>query len=261
MRTTLTFQSVTFGTDHRSVHDNDGTTLNRGVQNPSALSDAAKARVNIAVNHSEFASFNTGGGPATQGSSTMRVQLNQPTDLVKVLGTEAKPDVVENLMKMQPELFVEPAAQQAQAKQVEEAAKAEEATREELNRHPGEIEGYHQHLTGEVNPQNLIGLMVYAQKGETPPTDLLKTIADQLGEPLGVAIDKINLVNQGVQAQFTVLARSMGLDADRAADWLREHRKDSSMAVLQAHYLRRDLQAWTPLLKDYAVATGDGRKR
>jgi hypothetical protein len=81
-----------------------------------------------------------------------------------------------------------------------------------------------------------------------------------MGEPLDRAIDKINLVNRGVQAQFTIMAQSMGLDANKAADWLRDHRKDTSMAALQAHYLRRDLAAWKPLLADYQAATGDGRK-
>jgi hypothetical protein len=191
----------------------------------------------------------------------MRVQLNQPSNNVKALGTEMKPEVLENLQKMQPELFVEPAAKQAEAVAKAEEAKAEEISREDLNRHPGEIEGYHQHITGEVNPQNLIGLMVYAQKGETPPASLISNIARDMGETPDTAVQKINLVNQGVQAQFTVLAKSMGLDADKAADWLKDHRKDTSMAALQAHYMRRDLMAWKPLLDDYRKATGDGRSR
>jgi hypothetical protein len=81
-----------------------------------------------------------------------------------------------------------------------------------------------------------------------------------MGEDLGTAIDKVNLVSQGVQAQFTVLSRSMGLDADRAADWIKDHRKDTAMAAAQAHFIRRDLKAWEPPLKDYQAATGDGRK-
>ena|ERR1700733_2816529 len=102
--------------------------------------------------------------------------------------------------------------------------------------------------------------MVYAQKGEAPPASLLQNIARDMGEPLDSAIQKVNLVNQGVQAQFTVLAKSMGLDADKAADWLKDQRKDTSMAALQAHYMRRDLMAWKPLLDDYRAATGDGVK-
>ena len=63
------------------------------------------------------------------------------------------------------------------------------------------------------------------------------------------------------QAQFTILARSMNLDADKAADWIKEHRKDTAMAAAQAHGLRRDLLAWKPLLENYKAATGDGVKR
>jgi hypothetical protein len=52
----------------------------------------------------------------------------------------------------------------------------------------------------------------------------------------------------------------MNLDADKAADWIREHRRDTAMVAAQAHGLRRDLLAWKPLLEDYRMATGDGRK-
>ena len=75
-----------------------------------------------------------------------------------------------------------------------------------------------------------------------------------------VRLIRSTLVTQGVQAQFTVLAKSMGLDADKAADWLKDHRKDTAFAAAQAHFLRRDLMAWKPLLSDYQAATGDGRK-
>jgi hypothetical protein len=252
----MSINSIQFGVNNEIVN----TDLESHIR-PSALSDAAKSRVGITVNQSGFASFNTGvDAPAQASSGTMRVQLNQPANLVKALGTEMAPEVLENLQKMQPELFVEPATKQAEAAAKAEEAKAEEVSKEELNRHPGEIEGYHQHITGEVNPQNLIGLMVYAQKGEAPPASLLQNIARDMGEPLDSAIQKVNLVNQGVQAQFTVLAKSMGLDADKAADWLKDHRKDTSMAALQAHYMRRDLMAWKPLLDDYRAATGDGVK-
>jgi hypothetical protein len=78
--------------------------------------------------------------------------------------------------------------------------------------------------------------------------------------PLHEAIDKVNAISMGTQAQFTVLARSMGLDADRAADWIKANRRDTAMAVAQAHGLRRDLMAWKPLLQDYRAATGDGVK-
>ena len=115
-------------------------------------------------------------------------------------------------------------------------------------------------MVGEVNPQSIISLMVYTQRGEAPPADLLQNIARDMGEPLDSALDKVNAVNAGVQRQFTNLATAMGLDANKAADWLRDHRKDTSMAALQAHYLRRSVMSWKPLLDDYQASTGDGRK-
>jgi hypothetical protein len=49
-------------------------------------------------------------------------------------------------------------------------AKDQEATREDLGRHHDDtLEGYHQHVVGEVSTQSLISLMVYGQRGETPP--------------------------------------------------------------------------------------------
>jgi hypothetical protein len=254
----MTFSSVQFGSNNQIVNDD----IADHVHPNNVLPDSQKAHVGIVVKTPQLARFNTGSDqPATQGSSTLRVQLNQPTDLVKVLGTEAKPDVVENLKKMQPELFVEPAAKQAQAKQVEEDAKAEELSREELNTHPGEIEGYHRHLVGEVNPQHLISLMVYGQRGEAPPSGLIENIARDMHVSVDEAAMKINAVSMGTSAQFTVLAKSMGLDATKAQAWIADHRKDSAMAVAQAHLLRRDLMAWKPLLEDYRRATGDGVAR
>jgi hypothetical protein len=113
---------------------------------------------------------------------------------------------------------------------------------------------------GEVSPQNLISLMVHGQKGETPSPDLLQNIAREMGEPLGDAIDKVNAVVGGVHRQFNNLATAMGVNPEKAAVWLREHRKDTSMVASQAHLMRRDVRAWLPLLSDYQAATGDGRK-
>jgi hypothetical protein len=149
----------------------------------------------------------------------------------------------------------------AEAAKVADAAREDAAKTEELGRHADDtLEAYHQHVVGEVSQQNLIGLMVYGQKGETPPADLLKTISDQMGEPLGTAIDKVNAVIGGVHRQFTNLATAFGVDPEKAAVWLKDHRKDTSMVASQAHFMRRDVRAWLPLLEDYRAATGDGVK-
>jgi hypothetical protein len=82
-----------------------------------------------------------------------------------------------------------------------------------------------------------------------------------MGDTVDNAVQKFNLVKRGVDMQFTLLARGMGLDENKAADWIRGHRRDTGMAASQAHFLRRDVAAWKPLLADYQAATGDGRKR
>jgi hypothetical protein len=191
----------------------------------------------------------------------MRVQMHQPTGLVKVNGFDVTPEVAATLTQAAPEAFLEPAAQEAKAAKEADNAKDEEATRESLNRHADDnLEAYHQHLTGEVSQQNLIGLLVYGQRGETPPASLLQNIAREMGEPLDSAITKVNAVAGGVHRQFSNLATAMGLDPEKASGWLKEHRKDTSMAATQAHLMRRDVMAWKPLLDDYRKATGDGVK-
>ena len=254
--------SIQFGSDNLPMIDlTDGRLLNQQTQNPSAMSDGAKANIGIATKVGGLTTYNTGSGAAaTHRENSTKVQLRAPTGLVKVAGFEVTPEVAQTLTEAAPEMFEDPSVKAAEEAKVADAARSEEITREDLNRHPGEIEGYHQHIVGEVSQQHLISLMVYGQRGEAPPTDLLNNIARDMGEDLGTAIDKVNLVSQGVQAQFTVLSRSMGLDADRAADWIKDHRKDTAMAAAQAHFIRRDLKAWEPPLKDYQAATGDGRK-
>jgi hypothetical protein len=202
-----------------TIHSMDGQVLNKAVQNPSALSDAQKSRVGITTNTSDYASFNTGAVQASHGSSTLRVQLQAPTGLVRVAGFEVRPEVAETMKETSPELFIEPSVKAAEAAKEADNAKDEEATREDLNRHPDDqIEAAHQHFVGEVSAQNQVGLLVYAHRGEVPPADLIKSIADEMHVPLHEAIDKINAISMATQAQFTVLARSMNLDADKAAD-------------------------------------------
>jgi hypothetical protein len=253
--------SIQFGINGEVV-STDGQILNRALNPNNVVHDSQRHNVGITTNTSDFASFNTGAGAASQGSSTTRVQLHQPTGLVKVAGFDVRPEVAETLAQAAPELFEAPEAKAAEAAKAADEARSEEITREDLNRHGvEEIEGYHQHLVGEVSTQNLIGLMVAGHRGEAPSEVLLNRIADEMHEPLDSAISKINAVSAGVQTQFTILARSMGLNADAAADWIKSHRGDTAVAAAQAHFMRRDLRAWEPLLRDYRAATGDGVRR
>jgi hypothetical protein len=253
----MSYQSVTFGSNGEVVN----TDLESHVRPANAMSDSAKAGINIATKAGGLFTYNTGSdAPATHRNNTTSVQLLAKTGLVKVGNFEVTPDVAATLSEVAPNLTEDPSVKAMEAAKVAEVAKAEEITREELNRHPDEIEGYHQHILGEVPQQDIIGLMVYGQRGEAIPPSLIHRIAEAMGEPVDTAVQKLNLVKQGVDAQFTTLARSMGLDANRAATWIAEHRKDTAMIVAQAHYMRRDLMAWKPLLADYRAATGDGVK-
>jgi hypothetical protein len=251
----MSYQSITFGVNNEIVD----TDLESHIRPATAMSDTAKLNLGIQTRTGGVTRYQQHEGAAQQGNGTTQVQLRTPDGKVQIGQYRTDAATVENLKVMAPEMFEAPEVKAAEAKVEADTAKAEEISREELNRHPGEIEGYHQHITGDVSPQSLISLMVYAQRGEAPPASLISNIARDMGETVDNAVAKVNLVNQGVQAQFTVLARSMNLDADKAADWLRDHRKDTSMAAIQAHYLRRDLQAWKPLLEEYRAATGDGR--
>jgi hypothetical protein len=267
--------SITFNSDG-TVFSQDGQVLNKAVNPATALSDSQKANIGIQTRTGIYASYNTGGGPATQRSPITQVQMAAKTGLVTVAGHQVTEDVAATLAETAPDLVtrvrgvdgkdeyltVDPAVKAAEAAKEADNAKDEEATREDLNRHPDDqIEAAHQHFVGEVSTQNQIALLVAAHRGEAPSSELLSRIASEMHEPLDRTIDKINAISMATQAQFTVLARSMGLDADKAADWIKDHRKDSAMAAAQAHGLRRDLLAWRPLLEDYRRATGDGVKR
>jgi hypothetical protein len=252
---------ITFSSDG-SIHSMDGQVLNKAVNPANAVSDAAKPSIGIATKVGGLTTYNSGSGMgATHRQSATQVQLRAPTGLVKVGDFEVTPEVAQTLTEAAPEMFVDPSVKAAEAALEADKARSEEATREDLNRHPDDqIEAAHQHFVGEVSQQNQIALMVYAHKGEAPPADLIKTIADEMHVPLHEAIDKVNAISMATQAQFTVLARSMNLNADKAADWIKSHRRDTAMVAAQAHGLRRDLMAWKPLLEDHRAATGDGRK-
>jgi hypothetical protein len=250
--------SIQFGVNNEVISDD----IASHVIPANTLPDSQKPNIGIQVRTGGLTTYNTGSdAPAQASSGTMRVQLQQPTNRVAAFGTTVEPEVLENLRKMAPEAFEAPTAKQAEAKAEADTAKAEEISREDLNRHPDDqIEAAHQHFVGETSTQNQIGLLVYAHRGEAPPADLINRIADEMHVPLHEAVDKINAISMATRAQFTVLARSMNLDADKAADWIKTNRRDSAMAVAQAHTLRRDLMAWKPLLEDYRRASGDGVK-
>jgi len=187
----------------------DGQVLNKAVNPANAVLDAAKPSIGIATKVGGLTTYNSGSGMgATHRQSATQVQLRAPTGLVKVGDFEVTPEVAQTLTETAPEMFVDPSVKAAEAALEADKARSEEATREDLNRHPDDqIEAAHQHFVGEVSQQNQIALMVYAHKGEAPPADLIKTIADEMHVPLHEAIDKVNAISMATQAQFTVTLR------------------------------------------------------
>jgi hypothetical protein len=96
--------SIQFNSDG-TVFSNDGTVLNKGVQNPNALSDTQKANVNIQTKVGGLTTYNTGSGMgATHRQNATQVQLRAPTGLVKVAGHEVTEAVAATLAEAAPEL-------------------------------------------------------------------------------------------------------------------------------------------------------------
>jgi hypothetical protein len=251
---------ITFSSDG-SIHSMDGQVLNRGIDKSVAVSDTQKANVGIQTRTGGITTFNSATGPATHRDNATSVQLRAPTGLVKVGDFEVTPEVAQTLTEAAPELFVPDEEKAAEAAKAETEAQQAEADRLDINTHPvPEIEAAHMHLNDMVSTQDKIALMVAGARGETPAPSLVNRIAEQMHLPLDKAIDAINLVSAGTSAQFTALCNAMNLDAGKAQVWIKEHRGDTGMVAAQAHLMRRDVKAWSPLLDAYRQATGDGAR-
>src|SRR3984957_15380900 len=117
-----------------------------------SITFGSNGEVGITVNTPQLARFNTGAdAPATQGSSTVRVQLRHNDGLVKVGDYETPPEVAEALRQQLPEALVEPAVKEAQAAQAAATAKAEEAALADINRFVDDAaEGVAMHISNDV---------------------------------------------------------------------------------------------------------------
>jgi hypothetical protein len=179
MRTKLTTSIQFGGPDGRTVINDD---ISGHVNPANTLPDNQRGNHHIQTNTSGFARYQQHEGAAKAGNATTQVQLAAKTGLVKIGGFEVTEDVAATLAEVAPGLTEDPSVKAAEAAKEADNAKDEEATREALNRHPDEIEGYHQHINGEVSQQSIISLMVYAQRGETPPASLISNIARDMGD-------------------------------------------------------------------------------
>jgi hypothetical protein len=195
----MTFSSVTFGTDNRTIVSNDHAHLNRGVQNPSAMSDSAKAGINIQTRTGELHTFNSDNGNATAAPAVTSVQLQAPTGRIAILGTTVAPEVYEKMKETSPELFVEPevkAAQKAEAADAAADAAAEEAKREEINRFVDDAaEGVAMHIANEVSLSDRTQLLWQLHSTGTVSGPTLQRVAEQMHLSVDDAAVSINAVH------------------------------------------------------------------
>jgi hypothetical protein len=218
MRTTLSFNSIQLGVNNEVV---DGD-LNSHVFPANSAPDSRSAGRTIQTRTGVLDTYQQHTG-AQSAPSHASVQLLAKTGLVKIGGYEVTEEVAATLAEVAPSLTEDPSVKQAEAARASDAAREDEAKGEDLGRHQDDtLEGYHQHVVGMASTQNLIGLLVYGQKGEAPPESLLQTIAREMGEPIDSAISKVNAVAAGVHRQFTNLATAMGVNPEAAAVWLKD---------------------------------------
>jgi hypothetical protein len=236
-----------------TIHSMDGQVLNRGVQNPSALSDAAKAHVGVRVNNTtDTFRYQQNAGPATATSKVTSVQLQQPTGRVAILGTTVEPEVYERMKETSPEAFLPEAEKLAEAAAAEADAAAAEAERASMNTHPDAfIEESHTQFTNVVPAQLQTELLVQMNRDGVPSTGTLNRVAESLGVSVDEAVTRLNAMSAGVQAQLSVLAKARGVNPERFANWARDNHRGESLRAMQGHVQGRQLLSWDTLIAEF----------
>jgi hypothetical protein len=249
----MTFQSVTFGTDNRTVVSNDHDHLNRGVQNPSAMSDSAKAGINIQTRTGGLFTYNTGSDtPVTHRDNSTRVQLRAPDGKVQIGNFRTDEATVENLKAMAPEIFEDPSIKAAQEAAEQADAQAAEDERAAMNTHPDQfVEESHTQFTNVVPTALQIELLVQMNRDGVPSKDTLNRVADSLGVSVNDAVTRLNAMSAGVQAQLSVLAKARGVNPEQFANWARDNRRGESLRAMQGHVQSRNLLSWDGLINEF----------
>jgi hypothetical protein len=253
----MTFQSVTFGTDNRTVISTDHDHLNRGVQNPSALSDTQKAGVNIATKVGGLTTFNSGSGmPATHRQNATQVQLQQPDGRVAIAGTSVTPEVLETMKTTSPELFLEPEAKAAQKVEAADAAAdaaAEEAKREEINRFVDDAaEGVAMHIANEVSLSDRTQLLWQLHSTGTVNGPTMQRVAEQMHLSVDEAAEALNAVHTNHSMQVATLCGAKGVDAQAFAGWAKNNRSTEMFRAVQIQANERDfVRAWSGLVDEF----------
>jgi hypothetical protein len=256
--TTMTFQSVTFGTDNHTVISTDHDHLNRGVQNPNALSDTQKASVNIAIRDGNLSTWNSQGGDTTVAPKVTSVQLQAPTGLVKVPGMnhEVTPEVLEKMKETSPELFIEPEAKAAQKVEAADAAAdaaAEEAKRAEINRFVDDAaEGVAMHIANEVSLSDRTQLLWQLHSTGTVSGPTMQRVAEQMNLSVDEAAEALNAVHTNHSFQVATLCGAKGVDAQGFATWAKTNRATEMFRAVQIQANERDfVRAWSGLVDEF----------
>jgi hypothetical protein len=254
----MTFQSVTFGTDNRTVISTDHDHLNRGVMNPNALSDTQKANVNIATRDGNLGTWNSHSGNAQVTPKVTAVQLKAPTGLVKVPGMneEVTPAVLETMKATSPELFLEPeakAAKQAEATDAAADAAAEEAKREEINRFVDDAaEGVAMHIANEVSLSDRTQLLWQLHSTGTVSGPTMQRVAEQMHLSVDEAAEALNAVHTNHSMQVATLCGARGVDAQAFAGWAKTNRATEMFRAVQIQANERDfVRAWSGLVDEF----------
>jgi hypothetical protein len=232
-----------------SIHSMDGQVLNRGVQHPSAMSDSAKAGINIALRDGSLHTFNSHSGNAQVAPATTTVQLKAATGLVKVPGTphEVTPEVLERMKETSPELFESPEAAKAEAKAVATDAAKEAADRADLNRYKEDaVEGVAMHISSDVEFGDQVRVLHELHTTGTVSTATLNKVADQLHLSVSDTVDALNAVHTHSNLQLAAMCGANGVDAQAFATWFKGNDPNAFFKSVQIATQDRDIvKAWS----------------
>jgi hypothetical protein len=250
-----------------SIHSRDGQVLNRGVQNPSAMSDAQKAGINIALRDGSLHTFNSHSGNAQVAPAVNSVQLRAPTGRVMVAGHSVTPEVAATLAETAPELVtrvrgvdgkdeyltVDPAVKAAEAAKEADNAKDEEAKREEINRFVDDAaEGVAMHIANEVSLSDRTQLLWQLHSTGTVSGPTMQRVAEQMHLSVDEAAEALNAVHLNHSLQVATLCGAKGVDAQAFAGWAKNNRSTEMFRAVQIQANERDfVRAWSGLVDEF----------
>ncbi len=243
------------------IDSTDGRLLNNAINPNNVLPDSQRSNVGIQVRTGGITRYQQHDGPATHRQNATSVQLQPRTGRVEIAGTSVTPEVLETLKESAPQLFVPEAEKAAQAATEAAADAKEEADRLDLNTHPdSDVEGAHMLFTHEVPDNDQIALLVQMHRDGAPSTSTLHRVAQAMGLSVDQAVDKLNGMSIGVQAQLKAFTNARGVDDVKFAEWMRSSRREESLKALTQHVMQRDLVgAWGEHIADFAARTGPKR--